>query len=250
MGARMSRYRSALLRHEQRLQSVGRLYADDVLSGDLVLICEKIPTGLQSNALTGYTSHAHMNPSILKGIKRSQLGKPAHLSQKDVSGFNRCGIVVCDRLGDKFVLEANAAGIVSTRLQECITSVQDNDGVVAIRQVDCPDGRKFGRALLRIFESTKDGPFSWENAAKWEAAAAANENAEVENETAAKLCATVLRIIKQSKNVLSIETKAELDQMFSLYDRNGDGTIDEVRPVCRALTVALQPMVQVRGFTD
>lgn len=227
MGARTSSYRRAMDAHEQRLRSTNILYTDDVLSGDLVLICEMVPTGLESTA-SGYASHAVMNPALLKSIKRSQLGKPMHMSRKDISGFNRTGVVVCDRLGDKFVLEATAHGVQSTRLDELVESVQKNSGIVAIRQVDCLDGRKFSRQLLRIFDSTKDGTLTWEQARQAVEKMSTGEKVDLSLETTAKLCAIVLRNIRHSKKVLSVETKAELDQMFSLYDRNGDGTIDEV----------------------
>lgn len=166
MGAKQSAYRRAVLRHEQKLKYAGCLYTDDVLSGDMVLICENVSTGLQTNTSGRFGTHSVMNPAILKGIQRSQLGKPVHLPQKDISGFNTAGVIVCDRLGDKFVLEATAMGIESMRLDDRVKVVQESGGIIAIRQVDTSAGRQFGRSLLRIFEAAKNKPLTWERAIK------------------------------------------------------------------------------------
>ena len=212
MGAKQSSYRRAVLRHEQAIRATGCLFTDDVLSGDMVLICENVSTGLRSNGNELSATHAVLNPDIVRGVQRSQLGRPAHLPHKDISGFNRCGIVVCDRLGDKFVLEATARGVESTRLHERVAAVQRNGGVIAIRQVDAPEGRKFGRGLLKIFESTKDGPFTWDQAQRMQADMAAGRKVDLQFEMTAKLCSEVLRRIKHSSKVLSPETKAELER--------------------------------------
>ena len=232
MGGKQSVYRQALKKHQQRLKHTRSLFTDDVLSGDLVLISENLSTGLRSHDPDGPASHSIMNPTLLMGIQRSQLGKPMHLQKKEISGWTRTGIIVCDRLGDKFVLEATSAGVVSTPLVECVNKVEENGGFVALRQVEILDGRKFTRAILKVFESTKSGPFTWEKAKELNDKMAKGEKVELQDEMTARLCGAVVRNMQSSKNVLSVETKAQLDQMFSLYDRNGDGTIDEVRKIC------------------
>ena len=81
MGGKQSTYRRALKAHEARMKTLGGMYTDDVLNGDMILICENQATGMKSNTTGRHGDHAFVNPAMLKGIQKAQVCNATQCNQ-------------------------------------------------------------------------------------------------------------------------------------------------------------------------